>query len=113
MMKEVQKVIIVLAIHRGLVIIVRMMVMIIKETVVKLVVVVVVVELLRELPPELLSVPGLMVLEPVEHILALYLAIQRQVGCDLLYLSCVWRPHPTSVHLLQDHQLLWCWAPPC
>lgn len=111
-MKEAQEVIVVVVIHHHvLVIIVRMMVMITKKAVVKLVVVVV--ELLGELPPELLSVPGLVVLEPVEHILALYLAIQGEVGCDLLYLSCIWRPHPAPVHFLQDHQLLWCWAPPC
>lgn len=62
-------------------------------------------------PPELLSLSSLVVLKPVEHILPLYPPIVREVSCYLLYLCCIWCPHPTSIHLLKYHELLWCWAP--
>lgn len=68
-------------------------------------------KLLIELPPKLLSVSGLVILKPVEHILAFNLSIEREMGCDLLDLGSVGSSGPSSVHLFKDHQLLGCWAP--
>ena len=60
---------------------------------------------------ELLAVPGLVVLEPVEDVLALDAAVAGEVRRDLLDLRRVGRPHAAAVHLLQDHQLLRSRAP--
>ena len=71
-------------------------------------------ELMAEQLPKLPRISSLVVLKPVENILALNLAIERKVGSDLLYLGGIGGPDPTSsVHLLQDHHLLWGWTPPC
>ena len=51
-------------------------------------------------PAELLTLPGLVVLEPVEHVFALYLAVEREVCCYLLDLGGIRGSHPTPVHLL-------------
>ena len=69
--------------------------------------------LAAETAAELLAVPGLVVLEPVEDVLALDLAVEGEVGGDLLDLGGVRGPHPAPVHLLQEHQLLRARAPPC
>ena len=52
-------------------------------------------ELLAEQPPKLPSISSLVVLKPVENILALNLAIERKVGSDLLYLGGIGGPYPT------------------
>jgi hypothetical protein len=59
-----------------------------------------------EASAETLTLAGLVVLEPVEDILALDAAIVGEVRRDLLDLRRVGRPHAAAVHLLQDHQLL-------
>jgi len=59
-----------------------------------------------EASAETLALAGLVVLEPVEDILALDAAIVGEVRRDLLDLRRVGRPHAAAVHLLQDHQLL-------
>jgi hypothetical protein len=61
---------------------------------------------------ESLALAGLVVLEPVEDVLALDAAVVGEVRCDLLDLRRVRRPHAAPVHLLQDHQLLRRRAPP-
>lgn len=68
-------------------------------------------QLLTKLPPELLPVPGLVVLEPVKYIFALNLAIEGELGSDVLDLRGVGGSDASPVHLLKDHQLLWGWAP--
>lgn len=68
-------------------------------------------KLLIKLPPKLLSIPSLVILKPVEDILAFNLAIKGEMSCDLLDLRCIRCPSPGSVHLLKNHQLLRCWAP--
>lgn len=89
-----------------------------KEMVVKLVMLMMIkqlllleLELLINLPPQLLSVPGLMVLKPVEHILTFNLTIEREVGSDLLDLRCTGSSCSSPIHFFQDHELLWCWTP--
>jgi len=64
-----------------------------------------------EASAEALTLAGLVVLEPVEDILALDAAIVGEVRRDLLDLRRVGRPHAAAVHLLQDHQLLRSRAP--
>jgi hypothetical protein len=59
-----------------------------------------------EAPAEPLALTGLVVLEPVEDVLALDAAVVGQVRRDLLDLRRVGRPNAAPVHLLQDHQLL-------
>ena len=59
-----------------------------------------------EAAAESLSLAGLVVLEPVEDVLALDAAVVGEVRRDLLDLRRVGRPHAAPVHLLQDHQLL-------
>lgn len=68
-------------------------------------------KLLAKLPPKLLSVPRLVVLEPVEHILALNLAIERELGSDVLNLGSIGSSDSSPIHLFKDHQLLWGGAP--
>lgn len=64
-----------------------------------------------EPPSELLSVPRLVVLEPIEDILPLYFPIVGKMSRNLLYLRGVGSPYSTPIHLLQYHELLRRWAP--
>ena len=68
-------------------------------------------KLLAKLPPKLLSVPRLVVLEPVEHILTLNLAIERKLGSDVLNLGSIGSSDSSPIHLFKDHKLLWGGAP--
>lgn len=47
-----------------------------------------------------LSLPGFMVLKPVEHILPFYLPVLPQLCCDLFYLLRIWSSHSSSVQHL-------------
>lgn len=60
-----------------------------------------------ELLPEFLAVPGFMVLKPVKDVLAMNLAVQGEVGGDLLYLGRIWIRDSSVVQVLQYHALLW------
>lgn len=69
-------------------------------------------KLLAELPPKLLSIPGLVILEPIEHILPFNLTIQSELCSNLLNLRRARGPYTRLVHLLQYHQLVRSRAPP-
>ena len=60
----------------------------------------------------LLTVPGLVILKPVEYVLALYPPVKREMSRDALYLRCVRTPQTISVHIFQHHQMLRRRAPP-
>ena len=69
-------------------------------------------QLLAKFPAELLSVSCFVILKPVEDVLAFNLAIEREVGSDLLNLRSIGSSHSSPIHFLQDHELLWGWTPP-
>lgn len=69
-------------------------------------------QLLAKFPAELLSVSCFVILKPVEDVLAFNLAIEREVGSDLLNLRSIGCSHSSPIHFLQDHELLWGWTPP-
>jgi len=69
-------------------------------------------KLLIKLPTQLLAVSSLVVLKPIEHILAFNLSIQRKMGSNMLNLSGIGSLKPISINLLQNHHLLGGRTPP-
>ena len=67
----------------------------------------------KEVPfSKLLTISSFVILEPVENIFALNIAVAREMASDVLYLRSIGSSDSTFVYLFQYHQLLWGWAPP-
>lgn len=59
------------------------------------------VEISKALLLLLLPLPSLVILKPIEHILALNVAINPKPSCDLLNLLCSWGPQTLPVQALK------------
>lgn len=69
-------------------------------------------EMHAHLPSEFLPFSSLVILKPVEHILAFNLSIEREISSDLLDLQRIRGACSSSVHVLKDHELFGGGAPP-
>jgi len=58
-----------------------------------------------------LPLPSLMILKPIENILALYLAVETELRRDLLNLISCWSSKTGSKQISQYLQLLHRWIP--